>query len=407
MAAKSSDTNLRIPYGQAVHDELEEKRILSVLREKRTIMGREIKEFERRVAKFYGKKYGVMVNSGSSANLLAIELLNLPSGSEVITPVLTFSTTVAPLIQKGLVPVFADVIPGTYIIDIDKIEGLITKKTKVLMIPLLMGNVPDMKRLKSIAKKHKLYFIEDSCDTFAATYAGRPTGTYSDISTTSFYGSHIITAGGNGGIVLINDKKWYERAQVLRGWGRTSSLFGESEDIKKRFSMKIGNIQYDAKFIFDEIGYNFLPNEMGAAFGNVQLDKLPKFRKTREKNFATLFAFFKKYEDYFILPVQDKKARTQWLGFALTIKPKAPFTRLEIMTYLEKHNIQTRPIFTGNILKQPGYKNMKSKGSRGGYPATDHVMKSGFVFGCHHGLEDKHMNKLKAVFDAFFKKTLR
>ncbi len=233
---------LRIPYALAVYDSKEEKRVLGVLRELRTNMGIETREFENRVSKYFGKKYGIMVNSGSSANLLAIELLNLPKGSEVITPVLTFATTVAPLVQKGLVPVFADVEEGKYTINVSQIESLITKKTRALMIPLLLGNVPDLPKIKAIAKKHKLFFVEDSCDTLGATLRGVPSGTFSDISTTSFFGAHIITAGGNGGMLMVNSPALRDKAKVLRGWGRSSALFGETEDILKRFKGRLGKL---------------------------------------------------------------------------------------------------------------------------------------------------------------------
>lgn len=399
-----SKNKLRIPYGLAVHDKEETKRILQVLREHRTIMGGETEEFEQSVAKLFGKKYGLMVNSGSSANMLAFELLNLPEGSEVITPLLTFSTTLAPIVRKKLIPVFIDVQPGTYIVKVDDIEKYITKKTKALMIPLLLGNVPDMEKIQKIAKRFNLYFVEDSCDTLAATFSGRPTGIFSDISTTSFYGSHIITAGGNGGMILVNKDTWKDKIKTLRGWGRSSSVFNDSESIEKRFKRKIRNIQYDAKFIFDEIGYNFLPNEIGSAFGNVQIKKLPEFKDIREKNFQILYDFFKQYEDYFILPIQDKRIRTQWLAFPLTIKKNAPFTRLSLVTFLEKNNIQTRPIFTGNVLLQPGFKNIVHKAPAKNYDATNEIMERGFVVGCHHGLEKKHLDRLKDVFTSFFKK---
>lgn len=394
---------LRIPYGLSVYDNSEIEAVVKVLTEHRSNMGIETQTFEKKVAALYDKKFGIMVNSGSSANFIAVELLSLPKGSEVITPVLTFSTTVAPLIQHNLKPVFVDVTPGTYIIDIDQIEKKITKNTKALMIPLLLGNIPDMPRLAKIAAKHKLFLIEDSCDTLGATINGVPTGKYSDISTTSFFGSHIITAGGNGGMLMVNSTKWADRAKVLRGWGRSSSLFSESEDIKKRFKYKIGPIDYDAKFIFDEIGYNFVPNEMCAAFGNVQLKKLALFRKTRERNFTELRKFFKKYEKLFILPEQSKNTRTQWLAFPLTIKENAGFTRMQITTYLEENNVQTRPIFTGNILRQPGFMD-QLKSQKNDYPVADDVMKRGFVVGCHHGLEEKQIDRLKDLFDTFLSK---
>lgn len=398
------DLHLRVPYALSVHGDQEKKRVIAVLDEHRTNMGKETYEFERRVAKSFGKKYGVMVNSGSSANLLAFELLNLEEGSEVITPLLTFSTTISPILKKKLVPVFADVEKETYQINVEQIEKLITKKTKAIMIPLLLGNVPNMERLKSIAKKYNLFFVEDSCDTFGATFKGKPTGTFADITTTSFFGSHIITTGGNGGMVLINNKEWRDKAKVLRAWGRNSSLFGESEDIKKRFKTKIGNIPYDAKFIFSDIGYNFLPNEMCAAFGNVQLDRIKVFKKTREKNFKLLHSFFSNYENIFTLPLQDSSVKTQWLAFPLTIKKGIKFSRLEIVTFLEKNNIQTRPIFTGNILRQPGFRNISHKITDDGCPVTNNIMERGFVIGCHHGMEDKHLRKIEDIFTTFLKK---
>lgn len=399
-----TNNNLRVTYAQAVHDEEEEQKILTVLREHRTIIGKETTEFEKRVVKKFGKKYGVMVNSGSSANTIAVELIDLPTGSEVITPLLTFSTTIAPLIQKKLIPVFTDVELGKYTINMSQVEQLITKKTKALMIPLLLGNVPDMEKLAQIARKHNLLFIEDSCDTLGATFDGKLTGSFSDITTTSFYGSHIITAGGGGGMVMINRKAWYNKAQVLRGWGRSSSRMSESEDFKKRFSQKLDGIPYDAKFIFDEIGYNFLPIELGSAFGNAQLDKLNLFKKTRTYNFKYLYNFFKNYENFFILPQQNPKVSTQWLAFPITIKSSSPFSRLQLVEFLEKNNIQTRPIFTGNILRQPGFRKITYKGLKQGYPVTETIMRQGFVIGCHHGLISQHLQKIKEIFTKFLKK---
>ncbi len=399
-----SKNQLRVSYATALHDEKETNRVLNVLKEHRTLLGKETKEFEERTAKLFGRKFSVMVNSGSSANLLALELLNLPKGSEVITPLLTFSTTVAPLIQKGLVPVFTDVELGKYQINIDHIEQLITKKVKALVIPLLLGNLPDLKRLQNIAKKNNLSFILDSCDTFASSYDEKPSGDYSDIVTTSFYGSHIITAGGGGGMVLFDQSKWINQARILRGWGRDSSIFGDSEDIKKRFSTKIGGLQYDAKFIFSEIGYNFLPTEMGSAFGNAQLDKIKHFKSIRKQNFKKLYSFFTKYSSLFHLPIQDERAETSWLAFPLMIKDVSPFTRLQLVTYLEQNNIQTRPIFTGNILRQPGFSRIPHKLlPKYNYPITNAIMERGFIIGCHHGLTEKHLTKIRKVFDEFIK----
>lgn len=420
---------MRVPYAISVHDHRETKAVARVINEHRTLLGKETIAFEKKVAQLFGKKYGVMVNSGSSANLLAFELLNLPPRSEVITPVLTFNTTVAPIIQKGLVPLFIDVRPRSYLIDIDAIEKRITPKTKALMIPSLIGNVPDMARLRAVANAHKLYFIEDSCDTINATFAGKPSGAWSDISTTSFYGSHVINAAGGGGMICVNDEQWYRRLLVLRGWGRTSALFEESEDLEKRFTATIGDIPYDNKFIYTELGYNFSPLEISAAFGLVQLKKLPGFTNLRRKNFARLLAYFARWNTFFELPEQTPQSETNWLAFPLTIRKEAPFSRLELVTFLEKNNIQTRPVFGGNILRQPifapretsfaGFP-MLAQTNRSSvarlalamhkktpFPVADYLMERAFLIGCHQGLTRNHLNYIFNTFRAFLKSYAR
>jgi CDP-6-deoxy-D-xylo-4-hexulose-3-dehydrase len=397
---------IRVPYGFSVHGQEEIDAVVKVLKGN-TALGDKTKEFENKIAKMFGKKYGVMVNSGSSANLLAFELLNLPKGSEVITPILTFATTVAPIVQKGLVPVFVDVEPQTYIANLDQVEKAITKKTKVLMIPSLMGNIPDLERLRALAKKYKLWLIEDSCDTLGGTLNKRPTGTYSDITTTSFYGSHVINGAGGGGMICVNKPEWVDRLVVLRGWGRQSSLFGEkanSELLSNRFGGKVGGIPYDNKFIFSEIGYNFLPLEISSAFGLVQLKKFPKFLALRRKNFELMRKFAYKHTKYFLLPKQTPNTETAWLAFPLIIKDNAPFTRLELVTFLEKKNIQTRPVFTGNVLKQPGFKNIPHRLAQKTFPNTENVMKNAFVVACHHGLSQRQMEYLQQSITEFLEK---
>ena len=388
----------RIPYGLAVHGQEEEEAVLDVLRNHKTLMGKKTEEFERNVSALFGKKYGIMVNSGSSANLLAFELLNLPKGSEVVTPVVTFATTLSPIIQKQLIPVFVDVEPGSYLINISEMVDAISEKTKALMIPSLLGNVPDMKRIKKIAEENSIIFIEDSCDTIGATFEGVTTGTYSDISTTSFYGSHIITAAGGGGMICVNNNEWYRKCRLLRGWGRSSAI-DESEDIKERF-INLDGIPYDSKFVFEEIGYNFLPLEISAAFGLEQLKKLGTFIEKRHENFLKLVEFFSKY-DYFILPRQLSNVKTPWLAFPLTIRSGSPFSRLDIVTCLEKNGIQTRPVFTGNVLRQPAFKRINYKNLNKDYPIADTVMKNSFVIGCHQGLKEEHIEKIKQVFRTF------
>ena len=399
--------NMRVPYAQAVYGEEEINAVVEVLKDPLKISpGIKVKEFETEISNTFGKKHGIMVNSGSSANLLAVESLRPESGDEVITPALTFGTTVAPLIQKGIKPIFVDVIPGTYQIDIAQIVSAISPKTKALMIPSLLGNISEMDTLQEIAKKHNLIFIEDSADTLGATYKGRPTGEYSDISTTSFYASHIITAAASGGMVMAHNDDVVDRIKVLASWGRSSTLFGnheQSEDINKRFASTIDDIPYDAKFVFSEIGYNFQSNEIAAAFGLEQLKRLPGFTEKRVAHFSRLISFFSRFEEYFILPIQHKDVKTNWLAFPLTIKKGAPFTRGEITRHLEESNIQTRPIFTGNILRQPAYKHLTQYQLTKEFPIADDIMMNGFVIGCHHGLIAEQLDYLEYTIEAFIK----
>ena len=340
-----------------------------------------------------------MVNSGSSANLLAMEMLDCPKNSEVITPILTFATTLSPILKKELTPVFVDVEPETYIVNIDQVEQAITSKTKALMIPSLLGNVPDLRRLRKLADENNLIFIEDSADTLGATFDNIPTGKFSDISTTSFYGSHIITAAGEGGMICCNNQKWEKRCRILRGWGRTSAL-NESEKIEDRFDIKLDGIPYDSKFIFEEMGYNFLPTEISAAFGLVQLKKLKKFAAIRQTNFNNLYEFFSKIK-FFKLPRQLSEVKTSWLAFPLTISENAPFSRLEIVKFLEMNGIQTRPIFTGNVLKQPAFSKINYKNLGNDYEIANYIMENSFLIGCNHGLTEKHMEKIKQSFTSF------
>ena len=246
--------------------------------------------------------------------------------------------------------------------------------------------------------------MQACCDTIGATFKGNPTGKYSDISVTSFYGSHIINGAGGGGMIMVNDPKWAQRLTVLRGWGRQSSIYGEkgnSELLKNRFNFKLGGIPYDNKFIFSEIGYNFLPLEISAAFALAQFKRLPGFLKQREENFNSLMKFIGEKDKYFILPTQTPDTQTAWLAFPIIIKPKSPFTRLDIVTFLEANNIQTRPVFTGNILKQPAFKKIENKKAVSIFPNTDLIMKNAFVLACHHGLNQEQITYLKNKINEF------
>jgi len=391
-----SDTKemIRVPYGMTVHGEAEIEAVVNVLRTS-TQMGYHVREMERRIAELYDKSYGIMLNSGSSANYLGVELMNLPEGSEVITPALTFSTTVAPLIRNKLIPAFVDVEEGTYNLDVNKVEEMITDKTKALMIPNLIGNMPDWPELREIADKYGLLVFEDSADTLGGTINGKSSGAYSDMSITSFYGSHVINCAGNGGMLCVRESEHFERGKLLRSWGRSSYLFLDSETIENRFNVEVDGIPYDSKFIFAEPGYNLEPSEMGAAFGLVQLDKLDSNISKRQSNFTEMRGFFSQWEKWFVLPKQLPNSRTGWLAMALTIRDDAPFKRTEMQIFLEKRNIQTRTVFTGNILRQPGFKNVTRKVSNAGYAESDRVMRGGMLLACHHGLTRPMIDHVK------------
>ena len=388
---KAPSVGMRVPYGQTVHGEEEIAAVVGVLRGS-TQMGVNVRTFEQRIAALFAKQHGIMVNSGSSALYLATELLGLSAGDEVVTPALTFATTVAPLVRAGLVPSFVDVEPDTFNIDVERIEAAITPRTKAIVVPSLIGNLPDWDRIAEIARARGLVVVEDSADTLGATLRGTSTGTRSDISTTSFYGSHVINAAGNGGMLCVNRDEWNEEARLLRSWGRSSSLFVESEAIENRFNVDVGGIPYDAKFVFSRIGHNMEPSEMGAAFGLVQLDRLDNNIAIREHNFARQMAFFSEYADWFMMPRQRTDSRTGWLAFPLIVRDEAPFIRRDLQIFLERRGIQTRTVFTGNILRQPGFANIERRESPGGYPNADRVMRGGMLMACHHGLVEPQLD---------------
>lgn len=394
---------MRVFYAQAIYGEEEIEAVRGVLRDSSLALmdGPKVHEFERRVPELFGKASGLMVNSGSSANALAVASLGLPSGSEVITPALTFSTTVAPLVQQGLVPVFVDVEPDSYVIDPERIEDMIGPDTRAMMIPNLIGNLADWRLLKQIADRHGLRTIEDSADTIGSKINGKPTGGLSDVATTSFYASHVMTGAGFGGMVCFDDDTLYTKAKQLRGWGRSSSLVGESEAIEDRFEVEVDGIEYDSKFVFGDIGYNFMPSEISAAFGLVQLDRLPEYGRRRQHNFTRLTAFFAGYEEWFVLPRQQPATETYWLAVPLIVKPTAPFSRRELQIMFESNGVQTRTVFTGNILRQPGFKGVRHRADPRGFANADRVMEGGILLGCHQGMDDAQVDYVCDVFRKF------
>ena len=382
----------KIPYGKNVYDQREINAVLNTLK-KSTQMGKSVNEFENKISKLFAKKFGLMVNSGSSALILALKVMNFKKGSEIITPCLNFGTAISSITLSNLIPIFVDCEIDTLQIDIKKIESKITKKTKALLIPNLIGNLPDWKKIRQIANKHKLLVIEDSADTLGATIDNKPSGIYSDISITSFYGSHIISCAGNGGMFLTNNKYFFNKAKVLRSWGRMSTLIKDSENINKRLGIKLKGFDYDRKFVFSEAGYNFEPSEIGASFGLVQLKKFKNFSALRNRNFKLHYDFFKKLSNYFMVPKIESNVKTNFLAYPIILKDNKKFTRKQIQIFLEKQNIQTRPIFTGNSLRHPAFSNLiTSRNKLNSFRNADYIMKYGLLVGCHQGLKDKDIS---------------
>ena len=394
----------QISYAKTVYGKEEIDAVVKCLSES-TQMGNYSRKFESEIAKLFDKKHCLYVNSGSSALFIGVEAFNFPEGSEVITPALTFSTSIGCLVKSKLIPVFTDVEPLTYNIDCSQIESLITDKTVAILAPNLMGNLCNWPEIRRIADKHNLIVIEDSADTLGATIDGEKSGSYSDMSITSFYGSHIINCAGNGGALAINDDKVMEKAKLLRSWGRSSSLFDEkSESIENRFNVDLDGIEYDAKFVFETVGYNLEGNEVGASFGMAQLAKLDDNIKTRQENFNRQCAFFEKHSEFFSNPIESSDFSTAWLAFPILINESAPFSRKEFQIYLEERNIQTRVVFTGNVLRQPMCANIEKRVLDEGYPNADAVMRRGVLLPLHHGLTEEMFARLHSTIEEFISK---
>ena len=397
-----NDTN-QISYAKTVYGQREIDAVVKCLNET-TQMGKYSRKFEQQIANLLSKKNCLYMNSGSSALYVGIEALSFPSGSEVITPALTFSTSVGCLIKNNLVPVLVDVEPLSYCIDANLIEDQITDKTVAILAPNLMGNMCDWPKIRSIADAHGLLVIEDSADTIGAKIGKEYSGFYSDMSITSFYGSHIINCAGNGGALALNDHDAVKRAKLLRSWGRSSSLFDEkSEAIENRFNVALDGIEYDAKFVFETVGYNLEGNELGAAFGLVQLEQLQQNIAQRQSNFRKQCEFFSDYPDLFSNPKEYKECDTAWLAFPVMIKQNAPFTRKSFQIFLEKNNIQTRVVFTGNIARQPMSKGVDMKLPSQGCPNSDRVMEYSVLLPVHHGMSGAMFDRLHGTIDTFVK----
>jgi CDP-6-deoxy-D-xylo-4-hexulose-3-dehydrase len=339
-------------------------------------------QFEKEISEQFGKEHGLFVNSGSSAILLGFNALDLPPGSEVLTPACTFSTTVAPIIQCGLKPVFCDVQIGTYVPSPDQVCEKITENTKVIILPNLIGSKPDWKEIRRRVNEinSNIILFEDSADTITLTPE-------TDIAITSFYSSHLITAGGSGGMVMFNSEKYLKRATMFRDWGRIGD---NSEDVKTRFEFNIDGIPYDYKFLYGAIGYNMKSSEMNAAFGLVQLGRIEEIRSKRKEMFNRYIENLKDVSEL-VLPINTYDS--DWLAIPFMAK-----NRMELLTFLEQNNIQTRVCFAGNITRHPVYRDYLQE-----FPNSDRIMAEGFLLGAHHGMSVDDVDYVCTKMKEFFK----
>lgn len=375
--------------------------------------GRFAVEFERKFANFLGVRYVSLANSGSSANLVAFSALTsnalgkkaVKPGNEVITIATAFPTTVNPIILKGCIPVFVDTDLATRNGMVSQVKKAITKKTRAIVMAHTLGNPFDVLQIVALKEKYDLWLLEDCCDALGSTYDGKMVGTFGDIATFSFYPAHQITMG-EGGAVITNNP-WLHRAiRQFRDWGRDCWCdTGKDNTCGRRFGWKLGDLPfgYDHKYIYSQIGYNCKLTDMQAAIGLAQLDKLPSFIKKRKENFQKIYNHLKKYEKYFILPEWEEDSDPCWFGFMVVVKEAAPFSRLDIVNFLESKKIATRSLFAGNLLRHPAYKDINHR-VVGKLKNSDKIMKDGFWIGVYPGINETMIAYVLRTFDAFLQK---
>ena len=397
----------RIQYAGRIYDEREMILATDAILDFWLTLGNYAKKFERNFSNFLGIKNVILTNSGSSANLLAVASLKsvqldnrLKDGDEVITPAATFPTTFNPIVQNNLIPVLVDVQIGTYNADAQKVKDALSKKTRAIVLPHTLGNPNEMDVIMDIAEEHDLFVIEDACDALGSKYNGKYLGSFGVFGTFSFYPAHQITMG-EGGAVVTDDETLASIALSLRDWGRAC--------VCRRCLLSLGQhcpLGFQkaslAKYIYTNIGYNLKPTDIQAAIGLAQLEKLPRFIEKRKKNFSILYDGFLKYEKYFVLPESLPKADPCWFAFPLTVKKNAPFTRNEIVSWYEKYGIETRPLFAGNIIRQPGYREVNFRIAQK-LENTDQIMKRTFFIGVYPGIDEERMNYILEKTDQFIK----
>jgi CDP-6-deoxy-D-xylo-4-hexulose-3-dehydrase len=401
-----------IPYAGRVYDAEEMKTLVDSALDFWLTAGRYAKQFEADFARFLGMQHCILTNSGSSANLLAVSALTSPKlgerrlkpGEEVITTACAFPTTVNPVIQNNLIPVFLDVDIGTYNIQADKIEGALSEKTRALFLAHTLGNPFDIDKVLRLCRKYDLWLIEDNCDALGSKYNGKYTGSFGHIATFSFYPPHHITMG-EGGALVTNDALLKSLIESFRDWGRDCWCEpGRDNTCGKRFGWQLGALPfgYDHKYIYSHIGYNLKLTDMQAAIGVAQLKKLETFSRLRKRHWKLLYDALKNHEDYFILPQPTDKSDPSWFGFPLTIKKDCPFSRDEIVNYLEENKIATRLLFSGNITCHPSFEHVNFR-IYDGLSNTDFTMNNTFWIGVYPGLTDDMLRYIQEKIDEFVK----
>jgi CDP-4-dehydro-6-deoxyglucose reductase, E1 len=404
----------RIGYSGRFFDEKEMMAAVESVLDFWLTLGPKGRDFCESFKNYLGNKHCLVTNSGSSSNLIAISSLCSNSitnpmrpGDEVITTAVTFPTTLNPIIQNNLIPVFVDIEEDTYNIDASLIEAAITDKTRAIVFAHTLGNPAEMDKIMAIAKKYNLYVVEDTCDALDSIYDGKYCGSFGDFSTFSFYAAHHITMG-EGGALCTNSAELYKAALSFRDWGRACFCQTGEKNPKgacgHRFDYKFKGLPdgYDHKYVYSNIGYNLKPLDTQCAIGLEQLKKLPHFSKARKKNFNSLYDFMKNYEDKFILPRSLPKSDPSWFAFPLTIREDAMFSKKALVTFLESKLIETRMLFAGNILRQPGYKDIKCRIS-GNLNNSDQVLHRTFFLGVYPGITDQKLEYMTDCIEEFFK----
>lgn len=404
----------RVQYAGRVYDEQELMAAVDAALDFWLTAGPRAEAFEEGLARFLNLRHALAVNSGSSANLVALTVLRsrrlerpLEAGDEVITPAAGFPTTVAPIIQNGLVPVFVDCQLGTYNLEPEQLEPALSKRTRAIFLAHTLGNPVEMTPVMEFARAHNLYVVEDTCDALGAAYDGRMVGTFGDLATLSFYPAHHITTG-EGGAVLTDDPLLARIAQSIRDWGRDCHCRHDSPPTGAcghRFEWEIPGLEepYDHRYLFVEIGYNLKMTDLQAAIGLAQLEKLPGFIAARRHNFEKLYEGLKPYEEFLLLPAWSDRARPSWFAFPITVRPTAPFSRRDLTAFLEAHNIETRFLFAGNILRQPGYRGAPHR-TVGDLANSDLILRSTFFIGVYPGLDEARLAYVLEVFEEFFRR---